>query len=349
MAGKRRNCSAEFEAKAALEAIRGEVTVAGPVAKRGVHRAPIDTSKRQALAGMSGIFRARPRRRPSGRRARSRSCTPGSASLGETAIFQPKPPADERPGRRETIGARHPALSITRHCALTGISRSAWHGPGKGESPPNLALTKLIDAQFEETPFHGSRRMARHLRNRGHCGPAADGPDGSAGRQPAAAHDCASPGAPQVSVSAPGSADRPAEPGLVRGYRLHSDAAVAIMGWATRRVLARRLSNTMDAEFRIEAPDDALRLRATGFDTDQGSQFTSPWFTQALPDAAVKVWVDSRALDGQRYDRAAMAVPETRMRLPARLRHRVRGTGGHRQVDRRSHHRAPTFRARRDR
>ena len=40
----------------ALGAIRGEVTVAGPVAKRGVHRAPIDTSKRQALAGMSGIF-----------------------------------------------------------------------------------------------------------------------------------------------------------------------------------------------------------------------------------------------------------------------------------------------------
>jgi len=52
MAGKRRNCSAEVKARVALEAIRNEVTVA----KRGVHRAPIDTSKRQALAGMSGIF-----------------------------------------------------------------------------------------------------------------------------------------------------------------------------------------------------------------------------------------------------------------------------------------------------
>ena len=80
---------------------------------------------------MSGIFRARPRRRPSGRRARSRSCTPGSAGLGETAIFRPKPPADERPGRRETIGARHPALSIPRQCALIGISRS----PGQGREP----------------------------------------------------------------------------------------------------------------------------------------------------------------------------------------------------------------------
>ncbi|PZX12370.1 putative transposase [Palleronia aestuarii] len=44
------------------------------------------------------------------------------------------------------IEARHPALSITRQCVLIGISRSAWYGPGKGDSPLNLALTKLIDA-----------------------------------------------------------------------------------------------------------------------------------------------------------------------------------------------------------
>ena len=67
------------------------------------------------------------------------------------------------------IEARHPALSITRQCALIGISRSAWYGPGKGESPLNLALMKLIDAQFMETPFYGSRQMARYLRNQGYC------------------------------------------------------------------------------------------------------------------------------------------------------------------------------------
>ena len=61
-----------------------------------------------------------------------------------------------------------------------------------------------------------------------------------------------------MSVSAPGSADRPTESRLVRGYRLHSDAAVAIVDRATRRMPAWRLSNAMDAEFRIEAPDDAL-------------------------------------------------------------------------------------------
>ncbi len=38
----------------------------------------------------------------------------------------------------------HPVLTITRHCALTGISRSARHGPGRTGTPLNLALMKLI-------------------------------------------------------------------------------------------------------------------------------------------------------------------------------------------------------------
>lgn len=56
MAGKRKNYSAEFKAKVALEALRGEATIAELVAKHGVHQTVINTWKRQALEGMSGIF-----------------------------------------------------------------------------------------------------------------------------------------------------------------------------------------------------------------------------------------------------------------------------------------------------
>lgn len=59
MAGKRKNYGAEFKAKVALEAIRGELTVAELVAKHGVHQTLINTWKRQALEGMSGIFSGR--------------------------------------------------------------------------------------------------------------------------------------------------------------------------------------------------------------------------------------------------------------------------------------------------
>jgi len=53
MAGKRRRYSAEFKAKVALEALKGDLTVAEPVAKHGVHQALIDTWKRQAVEGMA--------------------------------------------------------------------------------------------------------------------------------------------------------------------------------------------------------------------------------------------------------------------------------------------------------
>lgn len=67
------------------------------------------------------------------------------------------------------IDPRHPSLPVKRQCALIGISRSSWYGPASSETPLNLALMKLIDAQFMETPFYGSRQMARHLRNQGYC------------------------------------------------------------------------------------------------------------------------------------------------------------------------------------
>ncbi|PYF12622.1 transposase [Rhodobacter viridis] len=56
MAGKRKNYSADFKAKVALEAIRGEATIAELVVKHGVHQTVIHSWKRQALEGMAAIF-----------------------------------------------------------------------------------------------------------------------------------------------------------------------------------------------------------------------------------------------------------------------------------------------------
>ena len=71
---------------------------------------------------------------------------------------------------------------------------------------------------------------------------------------------------------------------------------VAIMDWHGRRVLSCRLSNTMEADFCIEALEEALsRFGRPGiFNTDQGSQFTSPRFTQVLLDAGVRISMDGR-------------------------------------------------------
>ena len=56
MTEKRRRYSAEFKAKVALEALRGELTIAQLVAKHGVHQTLINAWKRQAVAGMAAVF-----------------------------------------------------------------------------------------------------------------------------------------------------------------------------------------------------------------------------------------------------------------------------------------------------
>ena len=91
------------------------------------------------------------------------------------------------------IEPEHPELSIVRQCELVSISRSGFYYQPAGETPLNLALMRLIDRQFLETPWYGSRQMARHLRREGYTvGPqahaAADGQDGVGADLPATAH-----------------------------------------------------------------------------------------------------------------------------------------------------------------
>ena len=56
MAGERKRYSADFRAKVALEAIRGEATIAELVSRHGVHQTLINAWKRQAVEGMAGVF-----------------------------------------------------------------------------------------------------------------------------------------------------------------------------------------------------------------------------------------------------------------------------------------------------
>jgi putative transposase len=67
------------------------------------------------------------------------------------------------------VDENHLRLSIARQCELLSISRSSFYRTPCGESEMNLTLMRLIDEQFLETPWYGSRQMARHLRRHGWC------------------------------------------------------------------------------------------------------------------------------------------------------------------------------------
>jgi putative transposase len=204
------------------------------------------------------------------------------------------------------IDPKHPKLSIARQCALVSISRSSFYYEGKGESPLNLALIRLIDEQFLETPWYGSRQMARHLRRQGY----------SVGRKRVRRL------MRLMGLSAiyqkPGTSDPHPDhriyPYLLRGLTIDRPGQVwctdltyipmrrgflylvAIMDWASRRVLAWRLSNSMTADFCVEALEEALARHGKPeiFNSDQGSQFTSLEFTQVLKDASVRISMDGK-------------------------------------------------------
>jgi putative transposase len=211
-----------------------------------------------------------------------------------------------RGNRKAMIRRDHPDLSLSQQCQVLAISRSSFYYTSKGESAENLALMRRIDELFLKYPFYGSRQMVRQLRREGIC----------VGRHRVrrlmhlmgleAIYQ-----APKTSTPHPAHRiypylltgmviDRPNQVWCAdityipvqRGFLY----LVAIMDWATRHVLAWRLSNTMDVRFCLEALNEALARygKPEIFNTDQGSQFTSFDFTGLLKAAEVTISMDGR-------------------------------------------------------
>ncbi|KJS39378.1 MAG: integrase [Rhodospirillaceae bacterium BRH_c57] len=200
----------------------------------------------------------------------------------------------------------HSGLSIVQQCTLVSINRSAFYYRPTGESPLNLALMRLIDEAFLECPFYGARQMARHLRRQGYTvgRKRVSRLMGKMGLAPIYQKPRTSTPHPQhpvykyllrdQEITRPNQvwcADITYIP-MRRGFLY----LVAVMDWATRKVLSWRVSNTMEADFCIEALEEALTAFGAPeiFNTDQGSQFTSPRFTDVLREAGVRISMDGR-------------------------------------------------------
>jgi len=204
------------------------------------------------------------------------------------------------------IDPDHKRLSIVRQCQLVSISRASFYRPPASESPENLALMRRIDEAFLECPFYGARQMARHLRRLGWCigrkrvprlmrkiglSPIYQAPKTS---EPHPQHKIHPYLLRHLAIERPNHvwcADVTYIP-MRRGFLY----LVAIMDWASRKVLAWRLSNTMEADFCVAALEEAIARygRPDIFNTDQGSQFTSFTFTNTLQDAGIRISMDGR-------------------------------------------------------
>ncbi|MGH9893436.1 MAG: IS3 family transposase [bacterium] len=303
----RRRFTAEFKAKVALEAIQGQRTIAELATRHELHPNLITQWKRQAIEKLAKVFDDKGFEVQANREA---EMTKLHAKIGQLVVergfFGQSLRSLSLDRRKMMIDPDHPRLSIVRQCALVSISRASFYRQPAGESPENLELMRLIDEAFLEMPWYGARQMARHLRRLGWCigrkrvrrlmrkiglAPIYQAPRTS---EPHPRHKIYPYLLRHMTIERPNQvwcADVTYIP-MRRGFLY----LVAIMDWASRKVLAWRLSNTMEADFCVAALEEAVARygKPDIFNTDQGSQFTSFAFTNTLKHAGIRISMDGR-------------------------------------------------------
>ena len=203
------------------------------------------------------------------------------------------------------IDRRHD-LSIARQARVLGISRGSVYYLPRPVAAADLALMRRIDELHLDYPFAGSRMLQGLLRAEGH----------RVGRRHVATLMKkmgieALYRRPNTSKPAPG---HKIYPYLLRNLPVTRPNQVwamdityipmargfvylaAVVDWFSRRVLSWRLSITLEADFCIEAVEEALARHGKPdiFNTDQGSQFTSIDFIKVLKDAEIAISMDGK-------------------------------------------------------
>jgi putative transposase len=204
-------------------------------------------------------------------------------------------------------------LALTRQCELAGVIRSTFYAPHLTTEPDELEsiLLSEIDAEYTRHPFYGSRKITKYL-----CG---------IGHQVNRKRIQRLMGILGLAGMAPGpNTSRPSPQHMVYPYLLRGVSVirpnqvwstdityirlargfvylVAVIDWYSRKVLAWRLSNTLDSGFCVDCLGQALQTYGIPeiFNTDQGCQFTSEAFTSVLKAHCISISIDGRgrALD----------------------------------------------------
>ena len=201
---------------------------------------------------------------------------------------------------------REHLLPLTRQSRILELSRSSLYYEAVPISNRDIELMRLIDEIHLKHPFMGSRSIRDQLQDMGH----------KVGRQHVSTlmkkmGIAAMYRKPNLSKPHP---EHKVYPYLLRNLDISRANQVwaadityipmargfcylmAIMDWASRKVLAWRLSNTLDASFCVEALKEALERYGVPeiFNTDQGSQFTSDVFIGVLEDIGISFSMDGK-------------------------------------------------------
>jgi putative transposase len=209
--------------------------------------------------------------------------------------------------KRWVVEPLHPRISLRRQCELLGLGRSSLYYRSQANEGYNEQLMRLMDEQYLRTPFYGVPRMTKWLHRQGHAvnekrvrrllrlmGLEAIYPRRRQGLSQA-------------------DREHKVYPYLLRGLEITRPNQVwaaditylrmargwlylmAILDWFSRYVVTWEISITLEADFCVTALKRALALAQPEiFNTDQGSQFTSIGWIEALEEAHVRISMDGR-------------------------------------------------------
>ena len=197
------------------------------------------------------------------------------------------------------------ALSVRRQCEILELGRSSFYYEPVPVSAEDKASMDQIDEIFTDRPFYGARKISRKLKELDiACGRCHTGTLMRLMGLEAIF--------PKRNLSKP-HPDHPVYPYLLRGVQITRSNQVwsmdityvklkkgfvylaAVIDWKSRYVLSYRLSNTLTADFCVEALKEALRYGTPEiFNTDQGKQFTSDEFISVLKEHGIQISMDGR-------------------------------------------------------
>lgn len=204
------------------------------------------------------------------------------------------------------IDRKHP-LPLSRQGRVLELSRSGIYYQARPVVARDLEMMRIIDELHMKYPFWGSRSLRDELRGRGYSNVGR----GHVSRLMKKMGIEALYKKPRLSKPHP---EHRVYPYLLRGLEIskanHVWATditylpmakgfcylVAVMDWASRKVLSWRLSNTLDTSFCVDALEEAIARYGVPeiFNTDQGSQFTAEEFTSLLSAHGISISMDGK-------------------------------------------------------
>jgi len=203
------------------------------------------------------------------------------------------------------INKQH-TLSVVKQCQALDIQRSSVYYQPAPESKLNLKIMRCIDEIHLKKSFLGVRRITDELKGYGYCVN-----HKRVYRLMKLMAIMAVYPKPRLSEANP---EHKIYPYLLRNLEINRPNQVwatdityipmakgfiylvVIMDWYSRKILAWRLSNSMDVSFCVDALEEAIYYFGCPdiFNSDQGAQFTSKIFTQVLKDHNIKISMDGK-------------------------------------------------------